>query len=210
MVQSVKCAFCFIKLLLIFHKIFLIFVSRESTKYIFESIESICGDLNINLLNMDSRNGSANLYNLLSSNGFLPLILHPSRVVENQNPSLIDNIFTNNTNSIILSGNIYLTISEHFSQFASLQHDRIDVKNIDMYARNYSNYSDEKFRDDVSIQVWSHPNITDVNFLAGDFVWRLDGSAERNAPIEKLKPKQIKLKLKPWITDDIKKTHQNS
>ena len=165
----------------------------------------ICGDLNINLLNMDSRNGSANLYNLLSSNGFLPLILHPSRVVENQNPSLIDNIFTNNTNSIILSGNIYLTISEHFSQFASLQHDRIDVKNIDMYARNYSNYSDEKFRDDVSIQVWSHPNITDVNFLAGDFVWRLDGSAERNAPIEKLKPKQIKLKLKPWITDDIKK-----
>ena len=166
----------------------------------------ICGDFNINLINMDSNNGATNFYNLFASSGFLPLILHPSRVVDNQNPSLIDNIFTNNTNSIILSGNIYLTLSEHFSQFASIQHDMIDVKHIDMYARNYSNYSDEKFRDDVSIQMWSHPpSVTDVNFLTCDFVWKLDGSAERTAPIEKLSPKQIKLKLKSWITDDIKK-----
>ena len=43
MVRFVKCAFCFIKLLLIFYKIFLIFVSRESTKYIFESFESFEG-----------------------------------------------------------------------------------------------------------------------------------------------------------------------
>ena len=92
----------------------------------------ICGDFNINLLNIDTNNGSSNFYNLFNSNGFLPLILHPSRVVENQAPSLIDNIFTNNSNSIILSGNIYLTISEHFSQFASIQHDMIDVKNIEM------------------------------------------------------------------------------
>ena len=165
----------------------------------------ICGDFNINLINIDSNNGSSNFYNLFNSNGFLPLILHPSRVVEGQAPSLIDNIFTNNTNSIILSGNIYLTISEHFSQFASIQHDRIDVKHIDMYARNYSKYCDEKFRDDVSMQIWSHPNVTDVNFLAGDFVWKLNGTGDRHAPVEKLKPKQIKLLLKAWITDYIKK-----
>ena len=81
----------------------------------------------------------------------------------------------------------------------------IDVKNVDMYARNYSNFSAEKFRDDASIQEWSHPNVTDVNFLTGDFVWKVDGLGDRHAPIEKLKPKEIKLKLKPWITNDIKK-----
>ena len=165
----------------------------------------ICGDFNINLLKSDSNTVCSNFYNLLSANGFLPLILHPSRVVDGQCPSLIDNIFCNSTNNIIIGGNIYLQLSEHFSQFASIQHDKIDVKNLEMYARNYKNYSDEKFRDDVSIQVWTHPNINDVNFLAGDFIWRLDGTVERAAPIEKLNHKQIKLRLKPWITPDLKK-----
>ena len=165
----------------------------------------ISGDFNFNLLKSDSNNACSNFFNLMNSNGLLPFILHPSRVVEGQTPSLIDNIFSNNTSSIILSGNIYFQISEHFSQFASIQHDKIDVKNIDMYARNYRNYSDEKFRDDVSIQAWSHPDVTDVNFLAADFVWKLNGSGDRHAPIEKLRPKQIKLRLKPWITFDIQK-----
>ena len=44
--------------------------------------------------------------------------------------------------------------------------------------------------------------VNDVNFLAGDFVWRFNGCADRHAPIEKLKPKHIKLRLKPWITPD--------
>ena len=165
----------------------------------------ICGDFNLNLLNSESNAHCSNFYNHMTSSGFLPLILHPSRVVEGQNPSLLDNIFSNSTNNIILSGNIYFQLSEHFSQFASIQHDKIDVKHIDMYARNYSKYSDEQFRDLVSIQAWEHPNIEDVNFLASDFVWRLDGCAELVAPVEKLKPKQIKLKLKPWISDDIQK-----
>ena len=149
----------------------------------------ICGDFNLNLLNSDSDSNCSNFYNLLNSSGFLPLILHPSRVVEGQNPSLIDNIFSNSTSNVILSGNIYLQLSEHFSQFASIQHDKIDVKHVDMYARNYTNYSDEQFRDIVSIQVWHHPHVKDVNFLAGDFVWKLDNCAESLAPVEKLQPK---------------------
>ena len=35
-------------------------------------------------------------YNLLCSFGFLPLIAQPTRIVENQTLSLIDNIFCNN------------------------------------------------------------------------------------------------------------------
>ena len=60
-------------------------------------------------------------YNLLCSFGFLPLIVQPTRVVENQTPSLIDNIFCNNLSDDIISGNIYLTLSEHFCQFASIK-----------------------------------------------------------------------------------------
>ena len=74
-----------------------------------------------------------------------------------------------------------------------------------MYARNYTNYSDEQFRDIVSIQVWHHSLVKDVNFLAGDFCWKLDNCAECLAPVEKLKPKQVKLRLKPWISTDLQK-----
>ena len=67
-------------------------------------------------------------YDPWCSYGFLPLIIHPTRVVENQEPSLIDNIFTNNVSDDIISGNIYLTLSEHFSQFASVKHEKLDSK----------------------------------------------------------------------------------
>ena len=48
--------------------------------------------------------------------------------MENQTPSLIDNIFCNNISDEIISGNIYLTLSEHFSQFASVKRDKLDIK----------------------------------------------------------------------------------
>ena len=38
-----------------------------------------------------------------------------------------------------------------------------------------------------------------------DMFWRLDACAGRHGPIEKLKPKEIQLRLKPWITPDIQK-----
>ena len=38
-----------------------------------------------------------------------------------------------------------------------------------------------------------------------DLFWRLEGCADREGPVEKLKPREVKLKLKPWITTDIQK-----
>ena len=53
---------------------------------------------------------------MLCSYGFLPKIIQPTRVTEH-NSSLIDNIFSNNIIDDTKSGNILLTLSEHFSQF---------------------------------------------------------------------------------------------
>ena len=164
----------------------------------------LCGDFNIDLLKVDSVNVNLQFFNLLNSNGLLPLILHPSRVVEGQVPSLIDNIFSNNINYKILSGNIYLNLSEHFSQFSSIKRAKIDVKKIDMFGRDYSKYTEQNFRDDVSIQRWNHIT-TDTNLLMTDFVWRLNGCVDRHAPIKKLSPKDIKLTFNPWISQDIQK-----
>ena len=164
----------------------------------------ICGDFNINLLKIESVGSYLQFYNILNTHGILPFIIHPSRVVEGQMPSLIDNIFSNNYQQYILSGNIYFTLSEHFSQFASVVREKIDVRKISMFGRNYSKFSEENFRDDVSIQRWRQDS-TDANLLMSDFVWRLDGCAERHAPIKKLSPPEVKLRLNPWMTPEILK-----
>ena len=164
----------------------------------------ICGDFNIDLLKIESNNSFLAFYNLLNCNGLLPLVIHPTRVVEGQMPSLIDNIFSNNIQENIRSGNIYLTLSEHFSQFASVVRDRIDVRKINMYGRDYSGFSGDSFRDDVSIQTWNFES-TDSNLLMSDFVWKLGGCSDRHAPIKKLSPTEVKLKLNPWLTPEILK-----
>ena len=139
---------------------------------------------------------------MLCSYGYLPLIVQPTRVVENQTPSLIHNIFCNNLSNDIISGNIYLTLSEHFCQFASIKSQKLDIKKITIYARDYSKFSSKDFIDDVAIQNWNYEEEEPSN-LFDDFLWKLDGCVERHAPIKKLKPKEIKLKAKPWINANL-------
>ena len=91
-------------------------------------------------------------YNLLTCHGLLPFIIHPTRVVEGQLPSLIDNIFSNSFQSNVLCGNVYLTLSEHFSQFASVVRGKIDVRKISVFGRDYSSFFGDKFTEDVSTQ----------------------------------------------------------
>ena len=122
----------------------------------------------------------------------------------NDTPSLLDNIFSNNISDAVISGNIYLTLSEHFSQFASVSRGPIDVKKIVMYGRDLKNFSAEDFRDDVAIQQWTEDS-DDPTLLTHDLVWRLNGCAERHGPTKKLNHKEVKLKLKPWITVEIQR-----
>ena len=154
----------------------------------------ICGDFNIDLLKIDDINSYLEFYNLLSSYSLLPLIIHPTRVVDGQEPSLIDNIFSNNVSDEIISGNIYLTLSEHFTQFASVKKEKIDTVKIDVYNRDFSKFSSIAFYEDVSIQAWNY-NLDDSNKLMNDFVWRLDGCANRHAPIKNLMLRKLNLKL---------------
>ena len=153
----------------------------------------ICGDFNIDLLKLEKVNNYQSYYNMLCSYGYLPLIVQPTRVVENQTPSLIVNIFCNNLSNDIISGNIYLTLSEHFCQFASIKSQKLDIKKITIYARDYSKFSSKDFIDDVAIQNWNYEEEEPSN-LFDDFLWKLDGCVERHAPIKKIKTKRDKVK----------------
>ena len=118
--------------------------------------------------------------------------------------TVIDNIFSNNLQDDIINGNILLTLSEHFSQFISGNRDKIDLKKINVYQRDYSRFSNESFRDDVFIQNWNYAH-ENVHNLFNDFYSKLEGSVNRHAPLKKLSPKEIKIKNKPWLNTIILK-----
>ena len=97
-----------------------------------------------------------------------------------------------------------MQLSEHFSQFASIKRDRIDIQKIVMYGRDWSKYDRDKFRDEISNHQW-HIDSEDPSDLMSDFYTKLGGSSDKHVKIKKLSPKEIKLKLNPWITPEIKK-----
>ena len=69
----------------------------------------LMGDFNINILNSDNHDLTAQFVDIMISNAFLPLITRPTRVTANS-ATLIDNIFTNNFDNITQSVHgIYVT-----------------------------------------------------------------------------------------------------
>ena len=77
-------------------------------------------DLNINLLNYDSNTATNEFLNFMVSHYLLPHILHPTRITDHSS-TIIDNIFTNNTDYETISGNILTLITDHFLQFITLK-----------------------------------------------------------------------------------------
>ena len=158
----------------------------------------------MDFLKIESVSNYLAFYNQLTCHGLLPFIIHPTRVVEGQTPSLVDNIFSNNVKENVLSGNIYFTLSEHFSQFASVVRDKIDIKKVKIIGRNLKGFSEDLYCDDVSIQNWNLES-QEANFLMADFIWKLTGTADRHVPIKQLSPKEVKMRINPWMTPQILK-----
>ena len=104
----------------------------------------------------------------------------------------------------ILSGNILLTLSEHFSQFVSVCRERVDYSNLRRFQHDYSKFHIEKFREDISIQNWNNDS-NDANDLFNDFHFKLQGCVDRHVPLKQLTHKELKIANKPLITPAISK-----
>ena len=74
-------------------------------------------DFNIDLMKNDIDANLSTFLDLLTSNLFVPHIIHPTRITPNSK-TLIDNIFSNSPNfSEGIPGNVTLSISDHLAQF---------------------------------------------------------------------------------------------
>ena len=145
----------------------------------------------------------------MTSSGFLPLILQPTRI-SGDTMTIIDNIYTNSFINDSLSGNILIEVSDHLTQFAIIQKDISKLSNFPVYKRDFSKYDETSFLEDLSIQNWNQYNNIDEKYK--DFLNKVEACVERHAPLKKLNKKELKRKSKPWITPIIlnKIKHRNT
>ena len=102
------------------------------------------GDFNTNLLNYESHSDTNEFLNSVISHYLLPYILHPTRVTDHS-ATVIDNIFSSNTDHDTCSGNI---LTDHFPQF--LVKVNIDYKKGSYSKRDFSNFNENNLISDFS------------------------------------------------------------
>ena len=76
----------------------------------------IAGDFNYDLLSYTKNERINDFVEIMYENLCQPCIIQPTRIVDKQKPSLIDNIFINSIENPI-SGNLLDKISDHFPNF---------------------------------------------------------------------------------------------
>ena len=162
----------------------------------------IMTDANINLLRYETCKYAQNFLHTLQSLCFTPTIDKPTRVY-NTSATLIDNIFVNNYDMHILSGNIVSDISDHFSQFCVCRSLGRKIKPRKIVSRDTSKFSEEKFVNDLSQLHWESilsESSNDVNKSFSTFYNKLNRIVNKHASINTVSKRKAKQLNKPWIT----------
>ena len=167
---------------------------------------ALLGDFNVNLLDYSKHSDISEYYDNLSSSGFRPLVLQPTRVTS-KSSTLIDNIFINDLTCFSNGGNIVTSISDHYMQFCKLDiFDTDDDKFKDRKSiRNWRVFNKREFSDELSKIDWDSILNTqlDTNQASNKFFNVITKLLDEMAPLRKLTKKEISLKQHPWISNGI-------
>ena len=166
----------------------------------------IMGDFNIDLLKCASSSYSHDFLTSLQSCSLVPTIDKPTRV-RSTSATLIDNIFINNPDQVVVSGNIISDISDHFSHFCILKsmRDKIQIKKTKV--RDFSRFSRDSFEADLSNVNWNallNKRTCDADNLFSSFYNKFNKLINKHAPMKTISNRKTKQLSKPWITKGIR------
>ena len=115
----------------------------------------IAGDFNFDLLNASTHCASSEFFDIMTSNFLMPSIIIPTKINRSKN-TLIDNIFTNQINPNIISGNLSASISDHLPSFVIVpKHNQHHLpKKHNIYKRDTKNFDRENFLLDLLAINW--------------------------------------------------------
>ena len=149
----------------------------------------LLGDFNINLLNYNDHQPTNDFLDSLTSNSFIPYILHPTRITSHSK-TLIDNILSNFISPEIISGNITATISDHLPQFSFVPNvlSNPSTQKSNYYERDWSKFKQENFILDYFDKDWTDLLQIDqqnVNLSMDSFLNNINSTLDVHAPLKK-------------------------
>ena len=187
---------------------FLTYLDRKIEKMVSDDKDVyIMGDFNIDLLKCETSQVSQDFLLSPRSCYLIPTVDKPTRL-HRTSATLIDNIFVNNPDKLLASGNIISDISDHFSQFCittSAKDKFRQVKNVKI--RDYLRFSVDRFNDELSEIDWDQiiaNGANCVNKLFSSFYNKYNTIVNKHAPMKKLSNSKAKQLSKPWITSGIR------
>ena len=164
----------------------------------------LLGDFNFDLLNHENNNLISKFLHMLIENSYQPCILEPTRIIQGNKPSLVDNIFSNSIEPVT-SGNLYQKISDHLPNFAIFNNSKTQKKKEFVKKRcKKPNFDLAKFQNDLlELILYKIVNFEDF-YKAFDYSHKmLLNILNEYYPIKILSKKEIELERKPWITKGI-------
>jgi len=173
-------------------------ISRE------EKSCTILGDMNVNLLNFTSHSKTEQYLEGLFSNGFLPIIVKPTRITVSS-ATLLDHIYTNNITATGHSGIIITDVADHFGTFYLT---RVNINN-----NRTSNKSRNRLFSEKNINIFKNKlNQTEFeivydtmcpNQAYNEFMNLYSDAFNTSFPIVDIKTKNKHMKREPWFTSGL-------
>jgi hypothetical protein len=162
----------------------------------------IAGDFNYDLLRFETNQNISNFLQSMLDNSFQPCITEPTRIVNGNRPSLVDNIFSNSLETCI-SGNLYEKISDHLPSFVMIKTVKTRPKPKAIKRRSMKHFDSGNFQADLLLVLRElhNPNNAETSFLF--FHKKFLAIVNKHAPFQFLTQKQFELECKPWITKGI-------
>ena len=165
----------------------------------------ICGDLNINLLNINSPDVKAYADTLISHN-FIPTITLPTRITD-QSLTLIDHIIlyrpVNQMKTNSTSGNLFFDVSDHLPNFILMKDTPNYQRKERPYKRIFSERNINKFQHYLERTTWENVlQKQEVNEIYSEFTRVLSKTYNESFPLVKQSRRSFKDKI--WITPAIK------
>ena len=163
----------------------------------------ILGDLNVNLDQSIESSNKNTLNEIFDIYGLDQLIQEPTRVTESSS-SLIDLCLTNSLTTVVDSGVIHLSISDHSLIYVvrKAHYVQTDAKIIE--ARTMRNFNSENFLNDLNQQPWAEVchNAADPNKMWQIWKSLLMETIDKHAPI---RIKRVGKKNSPWVTGELRR-----
>jgi exonuclease III len=167
----------------------------------------LCGDFNINLLNIDTHHYTNDFLNTMSTALFRPLIHVPTRITSTSS-SLIDNIFTNSLNFNESAGLLLSDISDHLPIFLILDFcPKPESKAKFVTYRLNSEAATEKLQAALDLETWNDTlSYTNPDLILDSLNNKLLCCYNLTHPLITKKARIYKTKLKPWLSSSLLKS----